>query len=59
MRDRMALTAGQAGRGDVDRRDVDPDLVQCLARLAAHQRIGQKRDRRVHLLAAQEQVLAY
>ena len=56
-RDRLALAAGQARHGDVDARDVDADLIERLARFALHLAVGQERQRTVHLLAAQEQVV--
>ena len=56
-RDRLALAAGEARRRDIDRGDVDPDLVQRLAGLTAHQGVGQERDRLADALAAQKQVL--
>ena len=36
-RDRLTLTAGQPRDRHVEPRDVDPDLVERLARLTAHQ----------------------
>ncbi len=56
-RDRLALAARQPRHGDVDARDVDPDLIQRAARLALHLAVGQERQRAVHALAAQEQVV--
>ena len=56
-RDRLALAAGQARDRDVDAGDVDADLIERRARLALHLAVGQQRDRAVHALAAQEQVV--
>ena len=45
--------------GDVQARDVDPDLVERRARLPAHRAVGQERQRPADPLAAQEHVLEH
>ena len=55
--DRLALTPRQARDWDVQAWDVDPDLVERSAGLAAHQHVVEKRDWLEHTLPAQEQVV--